>query len=526
MGNTANNRAKRAAICKNFSASLQVDDEHKIQKSIQSSEISETSSPRRSSRKRQSPRRLLSQTLVGRARIVESEFDERGGLDQPGRNFVLDDEFKARREDEENGREIFQCYLKPAGWKDSYATDKKLDSVYVFLAGGESVKTAEEGVTMFYNYVDIWRKWKSDAEFRNMFQGGDQWTVVMEGHPREKIFSPQRTGGNYRSSSSVSTYAHRVETAEAMKKPQATAVATPIRQSKRVSPPSISKKLVAKHFKSNRFNDTAFQDDATSDCPSIDSMELAAALGGHEPGTPITSMYKKKPAAYSPTGIEVSANDNRPIDYMDLVAARRVDEQTPKAEAAKLHTTPKGERKRRRPRSRSKNPPTKLMLLTKRSKSKSTHDVMSIQSQAEAALEGKTESPPMASISIQKPAAKNLRISNGKLKRGRPWSSSKNPPAKQVKSKSTDDDVVSFQSRAEAPPPTVKHSIDSAELPGALGDRKPPITMVSPLLSEPSQAEQRRYKKLQNDKIMLQMELENEKLKQELAALRKENGGS
>lgn len=415
MGNTTNNRARRAATCRNFSASLQVDDEHQIQTNNQSSEISETSSsPRRSSRKRQSPRRLLSQTLVGRAKIIESEFDERGGLDQPGRNFVLDDEFKARREDEENGREIFKCYLKPAGWKDSYATDKKLDSVFVFVAGGESAKTAEEGVTMFYDYVDIWRKWKSDAEFRKMFQGGDEWTVATDGHQREKIFSPQRTG-----------------------------------------------KLVTKRFKSNCLNDSAFQEDTTSDCPSIDSMELAAALGGHEPGTPITSIYKKKPAAQSPTGIAVSASDNPPIDSMDLAAAPMVEEQAPNAEAAKPHTTPEG-----------------------------------------------------------------------KKKRGRPRSSSKKPPAKQVKSKPTHDDM-SFQSRPEAPPAADKPSIDSAELPAALGDDEPPIVTVSPQLSEPSQAEQKRYNKLQNDKIMLQMEneklkqeLENERLKKELAALRKENGGS
>ncbi|CAJ1952101.1 unnamed protein product [Cylindrotheca closterium] len=520
---------------------------------------SPTISPRRSARKKQAPRRLLNQALVG-DKVIESKFDECCGLDQPGRNVVLDEEFIAQREEEENGNEIFRYFLKPAGWKCSISN--KLDSSYIYLAEGETTMTAEEGVTMFHSYKDIWRKWKSDAEFRKIFRGD------YRPPPREKIFPPRRLGRDHPGNPGLSSTRRPDAEAEVSKpKSNSTSYATPKRHLKRGRPPSSSKKLPAKRPKSKSTNDdTLFASRAegnigsqTSDCSSIDSMELAAALGGYRgsPGLALGDTTKAAPTAHTtptaaaaattaatakrPRGrppnssskaaaeqsksnsrdddlssqsskaegnLEATVSDCPSIDSMELAAA--LGGHAPNEAAPETSATPK--KKRGRPPSSSKKRSS-----AKQSKSKSTSGDRSVPPQAES---------PAIGDGMKKVAPKA--DTTPKRKHGR-HSSSKKPQAKQ--SKSTDGYTL-VESQPESPKGDDSPSIESmGDAHGVGGHDVPPAPMASVSvpqkeLSEPSPAERKRFLKLQNEKIMLEMELENERLKQELAKWRKENGGS
>ena len=147
---------------------------------------------RRSKRKRKEVRHFLNQNLVGRKdQFISFEFDKRGGIDQPGRNYYRDEEEIRRREDEESGKEIFKYYLEPAGWKCQ--KNWSLNSTYVILRG--SIKTAKHGITRFDTYEELWRKWKSDKRFRRAYKDNNEEISVFP--EREKIFSPERFGRDY-----------------------------------------------------------------------------------------------------------------------------------------------------------------------------------------------------------------------------------------------------------------------------------------------------------------------------------------
>lgn len=112
---------------------------------------------RRSNRKKTERRYLLNETLVESGKVIQTKIDEMCGMDQPGRNFIRDDDEISRNKEECMGTNIFQQYLKRAGW--IYAkSDRELVSTYVFLQKGTSAKTTIEGVSKFYSYEAIWRK--------------------------------------------------------------------------------------------------------------------------------------------------------------------------------------------------------------------------------------------------------------------------------------------------------------------------------------------------------------------------------
>ncbi|CAJ1948909.1 unnamed protein product [Cylindrotheca closterium] len=123
---------------------------------------------RRSGRKPKQRRFMLNQTLVESGLVVEMEIDGQCGMDQPGRNHPrnLDDEIRSKKAN--RGKAIYTKYLKPMGWH--YTNSDKLEYTFVFLAEGKSLKNAEDGVSKFYSYEAILRKWKSDKAFRRMYR--------------------------------------------------------------------------------------------------------------------------------------------------------------------------------------------------------------------------------------------------------------------------------------------------------------------------------------------------------------------
>ncbi|CAJ1954812.1 unnamed protein product [Cylindrotheca closterium] len=121
---------------------------------------------RRSSRKQKQRRFMLNQTLVDRGKALELEIDGQCGMDQPGRKYFRDEDDEIQSAEASEGTEVFWKYLKPMGWR--YANSDRLEFDFVFLAKGKSAKSAEEGISKFYGYDAIWRKWKSDEDFRRM----------------------------------------------------------------------------------------------------------------------------------------------------------------------------------------------------------------------------------------------------------------------------------------------------------------------------------------------------------------------
>lgn len=93
------------------------------------------------------------------------------GLEQPGRIFFRSAEDQRVSREAIEGTKLFRKYLRKAGWR--YAKSDRLDKAYVFLAKGFDAKTAEEGVSKFYGYDEIYRKWKSDPDFRRLYGGSD-----------------------------------------------------------------------------------------------------------------------------------------------------------------------------------------------------------------------------------------------------------------------------------------------------------------------------------------------------------------
>jgi len=100
-----------------------------------------------------------------------TEVDEVCGLEQPGRIFFRSAEDQRVSREAIEGTKLFRKYLRKAGWR--YAKSDRLDKAYVFLAKGFDAKTAEEGVSKFYGYDEIYRKWKSDPDFRRLYGGSD-----------------------------------------------------------------------------------------------------------------------------------------------------------------------------------------------------------------------------------------------------------------------------------------------------------------------------------------------------------------
>ncbi|CAJ1954811.1 unnamed protein product [Cylindrotheca closterium] len=142
--------------------------------------------PRHSGRKRHKPTYLL----ISQRELASKKYAEESS-NQADRNFVKDDDFKARRDEEHQGHEIFHDFLKPSGWR--HTKTASLKSGFVFLAQGSSAETAEEGETKFYSYQDICRKWKSDKAFREMYEDAgseDEADTTQTSSNRDRLGKP------------------------------------------------------------------------------------------------------------------------------------------------------------------------------------------------------------------------------------------------------------------------------------------------------------------------------------------------
>mmetsp|Transcript_9381 Transcript_9381/g.22199 ORF Transcript_9381/g.22199 Transcript_9381/m.22199 type:complete len:396 (+) Transcript_9381:182-1369(+) len=126
---------------------------------------------RRSRRKTKKPSLLLNQMPV----------DDQ----EPAEDCQKDRAVIIQKEEEEKGHEIFLEHLKPAGWR--HIGCRGLKSTWVFVAKGIRVKDATEGVSKFYCYRAIWKKWKSDKGFRDMIQTAGEDKDVKPDTPQSSI---------------------------------------------------------------------------------------------------------------------------------------------------------------------------------------------------------------------------------------------------------------------------------------------------------------------------------------------------
>ncbi|CAJ1954813.1 unnamed protein product [Cylindrotheca closterium] len=127
---------------------------------------------RRSSRESR-PRKLLGQ-----------ETDGQLGMNQPGLNHIRTSEERIQSAEAIEGLRIFNEHLRGKGW--DFGHSDKLDFIEVYYDTRASIQNAVEGVSKFYSYDAIWRKWISDKEFRRMHscrKGSCRRTISEQGVP-------------------------------------------------------------------------------------------------------------------------------------------------------------------------------------------------------------------------------------------------------------------------------------------------------------------------------------------------------
>lgn len=119
-------------------------------------------------------RRLTQSGRVSRAPERFIEVERNGyGLAQVGRLLDLTQDEQTEVEDHVKGKFVYLNCLKPEGWAIRNSNRMNSDFFFMFLAPRTNADSAVEGIQKFYNYEDIWQKWKSDDEFRKMYPGGN-----------------------------------------------------------------------------------------------------------------------------------------------------------------------------------------------------------------------------------------------------------------------------------------------------------------------------------------------------------------
>jgi hypothetical protein len=113
---------------------------------------------RRRSGRTPKPRDHYLKEVLTKGGILEWTTEECCGLHQPGEHIVTEEERRAK----EQGKQLFQRHLKPAGW--TWKQRSGLTYNWIMIAPGIPREKEERGTNMFVSFQDIFDQYEEDGQ--------------------------------------------------------------------------------------------------------------------------------------------------------------------------------------------------------------------------------------------------------------------------------------------------------------------------------------------------------------------------